>query len=78
MRGQLILDLASGTGTLMTPDGTAFPARFPFMTVDSVGNTVVLKDEGRTIALSGETETVFAGLGSDGNLLVCSIEEESD
>ena len=77
-RGQLFLDLASGTGTLSTPDGTDFPTRFPFMSVESVGPTVVLTDEGKTIALSGETLNVFGGLGLDGTILVCSIEEESD
>jgi hypothetical protein len=78
MRGQLLLDLDTGTGTLSTPEGTEFPTRFPFMTVDHVGDIVVLTDEGRTIALSGETVTVFGGLGSDGVILVCSIEEQSD
>jgi hypothetical protein len=78
MRGQLFLDIGSGTGTLATPDGTDFPARFPFMSVGKVGDTVVLTNEGRTIALNGETVTVFGGLGSDGAILVCSLEEQSD
>ena len=78
MRGRLDLALGSGGGTLATPDGTDFEVEFPFMTVGTVGDTVVLTDEGKTVALNGETVTVFGGLGSDGTLLVCSLEEQSD
>ena len=78
MYGRLDLDLQSGGGTLATPDGTDFKVTFPFMTVTSVGPTVVLTDEGKTVALTGETLTVFGGLGSDGILMVCSIDEEPD
>ena len=78
MRGRLDLELGSNGGTLATPEGTDFDVTFPFMTVDHVGDVVVLTDEGKTVALSGETVTVFGGLGSEGNILVCSIELESD
>ncbi len=78
MRGQLNLELGTNGGTLATPEGTDFDVKFPFMTVDHVGDVVVLTDEGKTIALSGETVTVFGGLGSNGDILVCSIEEQSD
>jgi len=78
MRGRLDLVLGSNGGTLATPDGTGFQVTFPFMTVDHVGEIVVLTDEGKTIALSGETVTVFGGLGPNGDILVCSIEEQSD
>ena len=77
MRGELQLELMSNSGTLATPEGTDFPVQFPFMTVSTVADSVVLTYEGRTVATSGETVTVFGGLGPDGILLVCSIENEA-
>jgi hypothetical protein len=78
MRGRLDLDLQTGGGTLASLDGTVFDVEFPFMAVGTVGETVVLTDDGRTIALDGETVTVFGGLGSDRDILVCSLEEQND
>ena len=78
MEGRLDLVDGSDRGTLSTSDGTDFDVQFPFMTVRWNGETVPgleLVDDGRTVAFSGETVTVFGGYGSDGVLVVCAIEE---
>ena len=75
MKGRLDLAPGSGHGTLATPEGTDFETQFPFMTVENVIDPPVLVDGGRTVAISGETVTVFGGLGSDGVIVVCAIEE---
>jgi hypothetical protein len=66
MKGRLDLAPGSGGGTLVTPEGTDFETQFPFMTVESGIDPPVLVDGGRTVSISGETVTVFGGLGSDG------------
>ena len=76
--GTLELSSASGGGVLHTSDGTDFDTEFPFMTVRTEGDNVVLLDDGAIVAASGDTVTVFGGMGEDGIFLICSIEERHD
>jgi hypothetical protein len=75
MKGRLDLAPGSERGTLATPEGTDFEIQFPFMTVEPGTDMPVLVDRGRTVAINGETVTVFGGLGSDGVIVVCAVEE---
>jgi hypothetical protein len=71
------LQLGYASSKLATPDGTDFNVEFPFMTVRQglSDDATVLMDGGQVVATQGEYVTVFGGYGSDGIVLVCSIEE---
>ena len=73
--GRLELSTSSGGGILHTSDGTDFETEFPFMVVKSEGGSTVLVDHGTTVAASGDTVTLFGGVGARGVFVVCAIEE---
>lgn len=75
MRGTLELDFVSSI--LATPEGDRLPLGFPSLAVRSgeSGTLVVVDANGGTVATDGEVVTVFGGMGSDGVMSVCAIEE---
>jgi len=74
MKGTLELDPAGSS--LATPEGDAFPLEFPVLVVKTVAGGVAMVDgSGATVATDGELVTVFGGLGSDGAIAVCAVEE---
>ena len=76
MKGTLELDQSAAGSELDTPEGEVFDISFPFMTVQSQDSKLVLIDGNRVVvARDGELVTVFGGLGGDGVLLVCAIDE---
>jgi hypothetical protein len=76
MKGTLDLRNAEATHILDTPEGDEFLVTFPFMSVQPGESGLILIDDDRgTVATDGELVTVFGGLGGDGVIVVCAIEE---
>lgn len=75
MRGTLELDFVNSI--LATPEGDRLPLSFPSLAVRSSesGTLAVVDANGGTLATDGEDVTVFGGVGSDGVMSVCAIEE---
>lgn len=77
MKGYLRLD--PQRSTLDTPEGETLQLSFSGLTVRSDGTMTTLDDSGGALAaIDGELVTVFGGLGSDGSMLVCAVEERHD
>jgi hypothetical protein len=72
MKGRL--ELGAYPWSLDTPEGEVFGIDFAGPRLDATG-TQLLDASGNKIADEGEMVTVFGGLGSDGVIMVCGIEE---
>jgi hypothetical protein len=72
MRGRL--DLGPYPWALDTPEGEVFDIDFSGPRLDDT-KTKLLDASGREIGREGELVTVFGGLGADGVIMVCGIEE---
>jgi hypothetical protein len=68
------LKLGAYPWSLDTPEGEVFAIDFAGPRMDATG-TKLLDASGAEIAREGESVTVFGGLGSDGGIMVCGIEE---
>jgi hypothetical protein len=73
MRGTLHLDVTRST--LLTPEGETLAVDFPFLVVNVAPERTLTDSNGQVVADDGELVTVFGGLGSDGSMVVCNIEE---
>src|SRR5688572_8473285 len=68
------LELGTFPWHLDTPEGEIFDIDLAGLTLNDTA-TSIEDVNGNVLANEGEMVTVFAGLGSDGVLLVCGIEE---
>jgi hypothetical protein len=68
------LELGAYPWSLDTPEGEVFAIDFAGPRLDPTG-TQLLDASGHEIAREGETVSVFGGLGADGVIMVCGIEE---
>jgi hypothetical protein len=73
MKGWVELD--TDPPVMHAPEGEDFALSFPFLVVRSSPNGPVLQDGAATVAENGEMVTVFGGLGGDGAIAVCAVEE---
>ncbi len=74
MKGTLELD--PERSKLATPEGEDFLLEFPVLVVKTVAGDVAIVDgSGAALATDGDLVTVFGGLGSNGVITVCAIEE---
>jgi len=76
MKGTLELAVV-GRSNLATPEGEDFAITFAtplYVTSDATG-LMLAGTGGTTEATDRELVTVFGGLGADGSILVCDIEE---
>jgi len=70
------LQLAPNSWRLATPEGDVLGLSFAGAQVMDVnGRREVVDASGRTVAADGELVTVFGGLGGDGSMVVCGVEE---
>jgi hypothetical protein len=76
MKGWVELD--TDPPVMHTPEGEDFSLEFPFLAIRSTDHGPELTDDGATVAENGELITVFGGLGSDGAIAVCAVEERHD
>jgi hypothetical protein len=72
MKGRL--ELGAFPWQLDTPEGESFALEFAGPRLDPTATSLV-DATGRTVATEGEMVTLFGGLGSDGVIVVCAIEE---
>ncbi len=73
MRGTLHLDVTHST--LVTPEGETLAVDFPFLVVNVAPEGALKDSSGQVVANDGELVTLFGGLGSDGSMVVCAVEE---
>ena len=71
------LHIGDANPTLATPEGKVLPLRLPRFDLAQDGSTVALSDPGGggVVASNGELVTLFGGLGGDGSMYVCGVEE---
>lgn len=64
---------------LATPEGDELPLLINRFDLAQLGSTTALSDPGGggIVAAGGETVTLFGGLGADGAMYVCGVEERS-
>jgi hypothetical protein len=62
---------------LATPEGEVLPLRLARFDLTTDGSTIALSDPGGggVVAANGELVTLFGGLGADGSMYVCGVEE---
>ena len=62
---------------LATPEGDELPLLLPRFDLAQVGPNTALADPagGGIVAVEGELVTLFGGLGADGAMFVCGVEE---
>jgi hypothetical protein len=71
------LHVGDANPTLATPEGEVLPLRLPRFDLTTEGSTIALSDPGGggVVAANGELVTLFGGLGADGSMYVCGVEE---
>ena len=71
------LQVGGSNPTLATPEGEVLPLRLPRFDLTTDGSTIALSDPGGggVVAANGELVTLFGGLGGDGSMYVCGVEE---
>ncbi len=71
------LQIGGDSPTLATPEGDVLALRLPRFDLTTDGSTVALSDPGGrgVVATDGELVTLFGGLGRDGSMFVCAVEE---
>lgn len=73
MKGWIRLD--SPGMSLETPEGDIFPLSLSGLTVDYSDETPFLVDADSIVARDDELVTLFGGVGADGSMVVCVVEE---
>ncbi|MES1239887.1 MAG: hypothetical protein ABUL57_03395 [Chloroflexota bacterium] len=73
------LDVGGANPTLTTPEGEVLALRLPRFDLGSDGTAATLKDPGggAVLAADGDLVTLFGGLGSDGSMYVCRVDERN-
>jgi hypothetical protein len=73
------LRIGDANPTLATPEGEVLPLRLPRFDLTFDGSTIALSDPGGggVVAANGELVTLFGGLGADGSMYVCGVEERA-
>ena len=71
------LQVGGANPTLVAPEGEVLPLRLPRFDLTTDGSTIALSDPagGGVVAANGDTVTLFGGLGADGAMYVCGVEE---
>ena len=71
------LSVGDANPTLATPEGEVLPLRLPRFDLTMDGSVIALSDPGGggVVAANGELVTLFGGLGADGSMYVCGVEE---
>jgi hypothetical protein len=71
------LHVGEANPTLATPEGEVLPLRLSRFDLRMDGSTIALSDPGGggVVAADGELVTLFGGLGADGSMYVCGVEE---
>jgi hypothetical protein len=71
------LHVGDANPTLLTPEGEVLPLRLSRFDLRTDGSTVAISDPGGggVVATNGELVTLFGGLGRDGSMYVCGVEE---
>jgi hypothetical protein len=64
---------------LATPEGDELPLLLNRFDLAQIGSATALSDPagGGIVAAHGDTVTLFGGLGADGSMYVCGVEERS-
>ena len=75
MKGVLTFGLEGPS--LATPEGDELPLLLNRFDLADVGSALALSDPGGggIVAAEGDTVTLFGGLGADGSMYVCDVEE---
>jgi hypothetical protein len=77
MKGTLTLGVEGPY--LATPEGEELPLLLPRFDLAQAGPKTALTDPGGggIVAIDGELVTLFGGIGADGAMFVCAVEERS-
>ena len=74
-----VLHVGGPDPTLVTPEGETLPLRLNRFDLAQGDGGAAIADPGGggVVAVDGETVTLFGGLGGDGTMYVCGVEERS-